>query len=46
MYPERMGYSFDGWCYDKELTKKVTDDTLKAGTTGNIKLYASWKKTE
>ncbi len=41
--PFRTGYSFDGWYFDKECTKKV--DGYK-GFKDGIKLYAKWSKKE
>ncbi len=38
--PDRDGYSFDGWYSDSSFTTKVTG--VKAGTTGNITVYAKW----
>ncbi len=40
--PTRKGYTFKGWYSDKKCTKKVTQ--IKKGSTGNITLYAKWKK--
>ena len=40
--PTRKGYTFAGWYSDKKCTKKVTQ--IKKGSTGNITLYAKWKK--
>lgn len=36
--PEKPGYTFVGWCTDKELTKRVTSLTVNANTI----LYAEW----
>lgn len=38
--PTKSGYTFKGWYTDRSLTKKIT--TIKAGTVGNISLYAKW----
>lgn len=35
-------YSFDGWYSDEFFTKKIT--SIKAGTSGNVVLYAKWNK--
>ena len=40
--PTRKGYVFKGWYADKKYKKKVT--SIKKGGTGNIVLYAKWKK--
>ena len=40
--PTRKGYTFQGWYSDKKCTKKVTQ--IKKGSTGNVTLYAKWKK--
>ena len=40
--PTRKGYTFQGWYSDAKFTKKVTKITK--GSTGNITLYAKWKK--
>ena len=40
--PTRKGYTFVGWYSDKKCTKKVTQ--IKKGSTGNVTLYAKWKK--
>lgn len=40
--PTRKGYTFVGWYSDKKCTKKVT--MIKKGSTGDITLYAKWKK--
>lgn len=40
--PTRAGYKFMGWYTDSKYKKKVTQ--IKKGSTGNIKLYAKWKK--
>ena len=36
------GYTFEGWYSDEALTEKVTE--IAKGTTGDITLYAKWKK--
>ena len=41
-YPSRSGYDFDGWYQDKKFKKRVVE--IKAGTTGNRKVYAKWVK--
>ena len=40
--PTRKGYKFVGWYSNKGLTKKVTK--ISKGSTGNVTLYAKWKK--
>lgn len=40
--PTRKGYTFQGWYTDKKFKNKVTK--IKKGSTGNITLYAKWKK--
>lgn len=40
--PTRKGYTFKGWYSDKKCTKKVMQ--IKNGSTGNVTLYAKWKK--
>jgi len=40
--PTRKGYQFVGWYSDSKYKKKVTK--IKKGSTGNITLYAKWKK--
>ena len=40
--PTRSGYKFVGWYSNKSLTKKVTK--IASGSTGNVTLYAKWKK--
>ena len=40
--PTRKGYTFAGWYSDSKYKNKVTQ--IKKGSTGNIKLYAKWKK--
>lgn len=40
--PTRKGYTFEGWYTDKKFKNKVTK--IKKGSTGNITLYAKWKK--
>lgn len=42
--PIREGYTFLGWFSDKELTQQVTE--IAKGSTGNITLYAHWKRAE
>lgn len=39
--PVKKGYTFKGWYTDKKCKKKLS--TIKAGTTGNITLYAKWQ---
>lgn len=41
-YPSRSGYDFDGWYQDKKFKNRVVE--IKAGTTGNRKVYAKWVK--
>ena len=38
--PTRVGYEFEGWCSDKELSNKYDFDTP---VTKNTTLYAKWK---
>lgn len=38
--PTKLGYAFDGWYRDAQLTTKVTSDIL---TSTDIILYAKWK---
>ena len=38
--PVKPGYSFDGWCTNKKLTKNVGRST--ESLVGNKKLYAKW----
>ncbi len=40
--PTRKGYKFVGWYTNKKFTKKIT--RIKKGSTGNLTLYAKWKK--
>lgn len=40
--PTRKGYTFVGWYTDKNFKHKITK--IKKGSTGNLKLYAKWKK--
>ena len=40
--PTRKGYTFVGWYTDKKYKNKTTK--IKKGSTGNITLYAKWKK--
>lgn len=40
--PTKAGYTFVGWYSDSKFKTRVTKITQ--GTTGNIKLYAKWKK--
>lgn len=40
--PSRKGYTFQGWYTNAKCTKKVTQ--IKKGSTGNMTLYAKWKK--
>ncbi len=40
--PTRKGYKFVGWYTNKKFTKKITQ--IKKGSTGNLTLYAKWKK--
>lgn len=39
--PTKTGYTFDGWCSNKALTKKVSK--IKKGSTGNKTVYAKWE---
>ena len=40
--PTRKGYTFDGWFTDKKFKTKITK--IPKGSTGNLTLYAKWKK--
>ncbi len=40
--PVRAGYTFLGWYRNKNLTGKIT--SVKAESTGDLKLYAKWKR--
>ncbi len=40
--PTKTGYIFEGWYTDSELKTAITE--IAAGTTGNLDLYAKWKK--
>lgn len=40
--PSRVGYVFDGWCTNAELTGTVYKTTIPVGTTGNLTLYPKW----
>ena len=40
--PTRKGYKFVGWYSNSKMTKKVTK--ISKGSTGNVTLYAKWKK--
>lgn len=40
--PTRKGYQFVGWYQDAKYKKQITQ--IKKGSTGNLKLYAKWKK--
>lgn len=40
--PVREGYTFAGWYTDSAFTQSIS--VIKAGTTGNITVYAKWKK--
>lgn len=40
--PTRKGYVFKGWYTDSKYKNKVTQ--IKIGSTGDVKLYAKWKK--
>ncbi len=40
--PSREGYVFEGWYTDSEFETAITE--IAAGTTGNLNLYAKWKK--
>lgn len=42
--PARKGYTFAGWYTDSKYKKKITQ--IKKGSTGNLTLYAKWKKTK
>lgn len=41
--PTRAGYTFVGWYRDAAYSQRITQ--IVQGTTGNLKLYAKWKKT-
>ena len=40
--PVRDGYQFQGWYSDSKFKNRVK--TIKSGSTGNVKVYAKWKK--
>lgn len=40
--PTRKGYTFVGWYTDSKYKHKITQ--IKKGSTGNLTLYAKWKK--
>ncbi|MBQ7715024.1 MAG: InlB B-repeat-containing protein, partial [Clostridia bacterium] len=40
--PTRKGYVIKGWYTDSKFKTKVTK--IKAGTTGDVKLYAKWER--
>ncbi len=40
--PTKTNYTFLGWYSDSDFTTKV--ETIFAGTTGNLTLYAKWEK--
>ncbi len=42
--PTRAGYRFLGWYKDSKYKKKIT--SIPKGSTGNLTLYAKWKKQE
>lgn len=42
LIPVREGYTFAGWYTDSAFTKGIS--VIKAGTTGDITVYAKWKK--
>lgn len=42
--PVLDGYTFLGWFSDQAFTQQVTE--IAAGSTGDITLYAAWKKTD
>ena len=40
--PKRVGYTFTGWCADKELTDKITSVKMTSDKT----VYAGWQATD
>lgn len=40
--PTRKGYKFAGWYKDSKFKTSITK--IESGSTGNLKLYAKWKK--
>lgn len=42
LIPVREGYTFAGWYTDSAYTKAIS--VIKAGTTGDVTVYAKWKK--
>ena len=42
--PVRIGYSFAGWYKDANFKKKAS--SIKAGSTGDVKLYAKWVRNK
>lgn len=42
--PTKKGYTFLGWYKDSKFKTKVTK--ISKGSTGNVKLYAKWKKNK
>ena len=43
--PTKIGYYFNGWFLDSELSESA-GDVIAKGTTGNISLYADWGALE
>ena len=44
--PTRVGYVFDGWCTNADLTGTVYTKVIPVGTSGNLTLYPKWKEAE
>jgi uncharacterized repeat protein (TIGR02543 family) len=42
--PKRTGYKFKGWYLSKNYSKSSKITQIEKGTTGEMDLYAKWKK--
>lgn len=44
--PTRVGYVFDGWCTNEDLSGALFAKFIPVGTSGNLTLYPKWKEAE
>ena len=44
--PSRIGYIFDGWCANEDLSGTLFTKSIPVGTSGNLTLYPKWKEAE